>query len=430
MPRINPAFSANLKIGALPYLQIRIPVDRPGLRRLWILPETVNETDTTTEPFLPFSRPAINEQDIKAVSQVLRSGWITTGAVAAELEQRYCETIGCEHAVALTSATAGMHLLLHALGIGPGDEVITPSMTWVSTVNQIVLAGARPVFVDIERGSLMTSARLVEPLVNERTRMIVPVHFAGASLDLDPLRALAERHELFLLEDAAHAIGTRYHGYPVGQTGCAIFSMHPIKNITTGEGGMLCTDDAALADRIRRLKFHGLGVDAFDRETQGRAPQAEVLEPGFKYNLPDMNAALGLSQILRLRELNRRRTQLAARYHELLADVDEVLPLEIPDYSFEHAWHLFIVRLDIERAGMSRDRFMAALKQRGIGTGLHFRPAHSQRYYAEQLPVTPGSLPVTGWNAERICSLPLFPDMTDADVRRVVATIKTVLKEQ
>jgi UDP-4-amino-4-deoxy-L-arabinose-oxoglutarate aminotransferase len=384
----------------------------------------------TSEPFLPFSRPAISAADIEAVNQVLRSGWITTGAVAAELEQRFCETVGCEHAVALMSATAGMHLALHALGIGPGDEVITPSMTWVSTVNQIVLAGARPVFVDVERGSLMTSAPLVEPLINERTRMIVPVHFAGAALDLDPLRALAERHGLFLLEDAAHAIGTSYHGYPVGQTGSAIFSMHPIKNITTGEGGMFCTDNGELADRIRRLKFHGLGVDAFDRETLGRAPQAEVQEPGFKYNLPDMNAALGLSQIIRLRELNRRRAELADRYQTLLADVDEVLPLEIPDYSFEHAWHLYIVRLDIDRAGMSRDRFMEELKRRGIGTGLHFRPAHTQRYYVEQMPGTAGSLPQTEWNAERICSLPLFPDMTDSDVRRVVTAIKSVLGER
>ena len=360
---------------------------------------------------------------------VLRSGWITTGPVTAELEQRFCETVGCQNAVALSSATAGMHLLLHALGIGPGDEVVTPSMTWVSTVNLITLAGAKPVFVDIERDTLMTSARLIEPLINARTRLIVPVHFAGAALDLDPLRALAEEHGLPLVEDAAHAVGSSYRGNPIGQRGTAIFSMHPIKNITTGEGGMFCTDDGQLAERIRQLRFHGLGVDAFDRETLGRAPQAEVLEPGFKYNLPDMNAALGVSQLSRLENINQRRAQLAAIYRQLLADVDEVTPLESPDYPFVHAWHLFIIRLDTEKARMSRDDFMTALKELGIGSGLHFRAVHTQKYYREQMPALAENLPNTEWNTARICSLPLFPDMDDADPRRVVTAIKSILSE-
>jgi UDP-4-amino-4-deoxy-L-arabinose-oxoglutarate aminotransferase len=384
----------------------------------------------STEQFLPFSRPSIGEAEIDAVTRVLRSGWITTGSVAAELEQLYCETTGCKYAVALSSATAGMHLLLHALGIGPGDEVITPSMTWVSTVNLIVLAGAKPVFVDVERDTLMTSARLIEPLISARTRLIVPVHFAGAALDLDLLRTVAGQHGLRLVEDAAHAIGTGYRGNPVGQHGTVIFSMHPIKNITTGEGGMFCTDDDQLAERIRRLKFHGLGVDAFDRETRGRSPQAEVLEPGFKYNLPDMNAALGISQLSRLESMNQRRAELAAIYCQLLADVDEVTPLESPDYPFVHAWHLFIIRLDPEKAGMSRNDFMAALKQLGIGTGLHFRAVHTQKYYREQMPALAESLPNTEWSNERICSLPLFPDMVDADVHRVVTAIKSILRKR
>jgi UDP-4-amino-4-deoxy-L-arabinose-oxoglutarate aminotransferase len=389
----------------------------------------VNQPSGATQEFLPFSRPSIGENEIDAVIKVLRSGWITTGAVTAELEDHFCGITGCHHAVALSSATAGMHLLLHALGIGPGDEVITPSMTWVSTVNQIVLAGATPVFVDIERDTLMTSARLIEPLINARTRLIVPVHFAGAALDLDPLRELAGQHGLPLVEDAAHAIGTAYRGRPVGQQGTAIFSMHPIKNITTGEGGMFCTDDQELAERMRRLKFHGLGVDAFDRETQGRSPQAEVLEPGFKYNLPDMNSALGLSQLSRLSSMNQRRGELAASYRQLLSEVDEVMPLELPGYPFEHAWHLFIIRLDIEKARMSRDDFMTGLKQRGIGTGLHFRAVHTQKYYREQMPALAGGLPDTEWSTERICSLPLFPDMDDMDVHRVVTAIKAVLSE-
>lgn len=382
------------------------------------------------EEFLPFSRPSIGEDDINRVANVLRSGWITTGPVNAEFEKAFCETVGCQYAVALSSATAGMHLLLHALGIGPGDEVITPSMTWVSTVNLIMMTGAKPVFVDVERDTLMTSARLIEPMINSRTRLLVPVHFAGAALDLNPIRALAEKYNLPLVEDAAHAIGTSYLGEPVGQRGTAIFSFHPIKNITTGEGGMFCTDDEHLAERIRRLKFHGLGVDAFDRAAQGRAPQAEVQEPGFKYNLPDMNAALGVGQLSRHKAMNQRRADLAEIYRQLLTEVDEVTPLGLPDYPCKHAWHLFIVRLDIEKAGMSRDDFMAALKQRGIGTGLHFRAVHTQKYYREQMPILAGSLPNTEWNSERICSLPLFPDMDDRDVHRVATAIKSILSRR
>jgi len=381
----------------------------------------------TESSFLPLSTPSISQQEINAVVEVLRSGWITTGPKAAELEALFCQQTGCHHAVALSSATAGMHLLLHAMDLKPGDEVITPSMTWVSTVNLITAGGATPVFVDVDKNTLMTRAELIEPRLTERTRLIVPVHFAGASLDLNPLRALAKNRNIPLIEDAAHAIGTSYKGQAIGAQGTAIFSFHPIKNITTGEGGMFCTDDAELAERIRRLKFHGLGVDAFDRETQGRVPQAEVLEPGFKYNLPDMNAALGIAQMGRLKSLNQQRAVLAARYQQLLHDVDEIIPLALPDYEFQHAWHLFIVRLDIDRVDMSRDTFMHALKKRCIGSGLHFRAVHLQKYYRENPLPSMKNLPATEWNSDRILSLPLFPEMHLEDVDRVVSSIKSIL---
>lgn len=377
--------------------------------------------------FLPLSKPSITEDEINAVAEVLRSGWITTGAKNAELEQAICTVTGAKFAVTLSSATAGMHLLLKAMGIGPGDEVITPSMTWVSTANQIELCGATPVFVDVNRDTLMVEAEMIEPLINERSRLIVPVHYAGSSLDLDPLRALAQRFAIPMVEDAAHAIGTRYKGQPIGSSGTAIFSFHPIKNITTGEGGMFCTDDAELAAKIRQLRFHGLGVDAFDRETHGRAPQAEVITPGYKYNLPDMNAVLGIGQLARLDEMNGRRTQLAQTYQQLLAEVDEVQPLHMPGYAMTHCWHLFIIRLDIERLAMTRDQFMQALKEKQIGTGLHFRATHGQKYYREKYDTSAMSLPNTEWNSERICSLPLFPDMTTDDVHRVVGAIKQVI---
>ena len=377
--------------------------------------------------FLPFSRPSITEEDVAAVTGVLRSGWITTGPKNTAFEERFREYVGCPHAVALSSATAGMHVLLRALDIGPGDEVITPSMTWVSTVNLIVLAGARPVFVDVDRDTLMASPAALEERLTPQTRLIVPVHFAGAAADLGPIRRLAERAGVALVEDAAHALGTEYRGERIGRAGTSIFSFHPIKNITTGEGGMFCTDRAELAERIRRLKFHGLGVDAYDRQTHGRSPQAEVQEPGYKYNLTDLSAALGLSQLARVDAFNRRRAELAALYREQLAGVDEVRPLADPAYPPRHAWHLFIVRVDIDKAGVSRDDFMNELKKRNIGTGLHFRAAHLQRYYTESMGMRRGMLPNTEWNSDRLCSLPLFPDMTPEDVADVVQAIKDVL---
>lgn len=379
--------------------------------------------------FLPFSRPSISEADITAVGDVLRSGWITTGPRTAAFENAFREYVGCSRAIALCSATAGMHLILKALGIGPGDEVITPAMTWVSTVNLIVLAGATPVFADIDRDSLMVLPEAVENALTSKTRLIVPVHFAGASANMGALKRISEQSGVPLVEDAAHALGTYCDGRHVGQEGTAIFSFHPIKNITTGEGGMFCTDDDRLADHINRLKFHGLGVDAYDRETQGRAPQAEVWEPGYKYNMTDMSAALGLGQLARVDALNQKREALAAAYRELFHDVAEVLPLAVPSDTTRHAWHLFIVRLDTDRAGLSRDAFMAALKQRNIGTGLHFRAVHLQKYYRESMGMRQGMLPNTEWNSDRICSLPLFPDMTFDDVDDVVEAVKDVLSK-
>lgn len=379
--------------------------------------------------FLPFSQPSITEADIAAVSEVLRSGWITTGPKAAELEQKFCDYVGCPGAVALSSATAGMHLALRALGIGVGDEVITPSMTWVSTVNLIALAGAKPVFADIDKDTLMVSPSSIEECVTPRTRLIIPVHFAGAPVDIGPIRQLADNRAISLIEDAAHALGTHYMGEHVGHNGTSIFSFHPIKNITTGEGGMFCSDNQDLLDRVRRLKFHGLGVDAYDRHAQGRCPQAEVLEPGYKYNMPDILAALGISQLARVDELNRQRTRLAMRYRERLAQIDEILPLSDPPYPIKHAWHLFIIRLDTDKAGLSRDQFMSELKQKNIGTGLHFRAVHLQKYYRESMGLRRGMLPNTEWNSDRICSLPLFADMTAEDVDDVASAIKEVLKK-
>ena len=375
------------------------------------------------DSFLPFSRPSITDAEIAAVTEVLRSGWLATGAKAAAFESQFCEYVGCREAVALTSGTGGMHIALRALGIGPGDEVITPAMTWVSTINLIVLAGAKPVFADVDVDTLMVTPETVQPLITEQTKLIIPVHFAGAPCA--PLHGIAGG--IPILDDAAHAMGTYLGEDHVGKSGMAIFSFHPIKNLTTGEGGMFVSDNPHLVERIRRLKFHGLGADAYDRTMQGRSPQAQVQEPGYKYNITDIAAALGVVQLRRLDEMNARRAALIDLYMKGLEDVPEIIPLKVPAYPHRHSWHLFIVRLDIRKARMDRDTFMQKLKERNIGSGLHFRAAHLHRYYEQEMGFQRGLLPNTEWNSDRILSLPLFPDMTDADVVDVVAAIKDVL---
>ncbi|MBC9743408.1 UDP-4-amino-4-deoxy-L-arabinose aminotransferase [Pseudomonas syringae pv. syringae] len=378
-----------------------------------------------SQTFLAFSRPSIGDEEIAAVTRVLRSGWITTGPECQKLEEEFAERVGAQHAVALSSATGAMHIALLALGVGPGDEVITPSQTWVSTANMICLLGATPVFVDVDRDTLMTSAALIEQAITPRTKAIVPVHYAGAAFDLDPLYALAERHGITVIEDAAHAVGTGYRGRPVGQQGTAIFSFHAIKNMTCAEGAMLVTDNARLADRVRQLKFHGLGVDAYDRLTLGRKPQAEVMEPGFKYNLADMNASIARVQLQRLDAINAQRQTLASHYLDRLAN-SPVLPLALPRHAQQHAWHLFILRIDPERCGLNRDAFMKALQAQNIGTGIHFIATHLHSYYRKRFPNV--RLPDTEWNSSRLCSIPLFPDMTLDDVERVVGAIESTVE--
>lgn len=373
--------------------------------------------------FLPFSRPAMGAEELAAVKTVLDSGWITTGPKNQELEAEFCRLTGNQYAVAVSSATAGMHIALMALGIGEGDEVITPSMTWVSTLNMIVLLGANPVMVDVDRDTLMVTPEHIEAAITPQTKAIIPIHYAGAPADLDAIYALGERYGIPVIEDAAHATGTSYKGRHIGARGTAIFSFHAIKNITCAEGGIVVTDNPQFADKLRSLKFHGLGVDAWDRQSGGRAPQAEVLAPGYKYNLPDLNAAIALAQLQKLDALNARRAAIAAQYHQAMADLP-FQPLSLPSWEHIHAWHLFIIRVDEARCGITRDALMASLKTKGIGTGLHFRAAHTQKYYRERFPTL--TLPDTEWNSERICSLPLFPDMTESDFDRVITALHQI----
>ncbi len=378
--------------------------------------------------FLPFSRPTIGPEEINEVVDTLKSGWITTGPKTERFENDFASYIGSQHSIALASATAGLHLALLAMDICPGDEVITSSMTFAATVNQIVLRGATPVLVDIDYNNMLIDVKKIEAKITPKTKLILPVHFAGAPVDMDPIIKLAHQHGLKVLEDAAHAVGTRYKSKHVGCLGTAgVFSFHPIKNMTTGEGGIFATNDNQLAEKVRLLKFHGLSKEAWKRYQKESVSQYDVMIPGYKYNMMDIQAALGIQQLAKLDTFIRQRTQLAAWYDELLAEVTEIERPARPVYDHLHTWHLYIIKLRLERLKIDRDTFMQELKKRNIGTGLHFKAIHLHDYYQKTLGYPRGSLPVTEKASESIVSLPLFPLMTQDDIRDVVLAIKDII---
>jgi UDP-4-amino-4-deoxy-L-arabinose-oxoglutarate aminotransferase len=375
------------------------------------------------DEFLPFNRPSIGDAEINKVVACLKSGWITTGALSKEFEDKFCALTSAIQAIALNSATAGMHITLSALNIGKGDEIITPSLTFASTVNMIALHGATPVFVDVDYGTLNINSELIEEKITPRTKAIIPVHFAGAPADMDKINQLARKYNLPVIEDAAHAVGSYYKGTSVGGFGnIAIFSFHPIKNITTGEGGMITINDPHLAKKIRLLRFHGIERDAWKRYGKGGNPAYDIAEPGYKYNLPDLLAALGLAQFERLQEFNLRRSHLVKLYNEGLRGVAGIDLPQIPAYEHTHAWHLYIIKV----LALGRTEFMHKLSEYNIGYGLHFPPAHSLTYVQEKYSSEISSLRETEKAAGKIISLPLFPDMQDADVQYVCDAIKEI----
>ncbi len=376
------------------------------------------------EDFLPLSRPSIGDEEVRAVGACLTSGWITTGPACTEFEDRFRDLTGASHAIALSSGTAGMHLMMLALGLKEGDEVITPSLTFASTINMITLCGAKPVFVDIHYDTLNINETLIEEAVTERTKAIIPVHFAGAPADMDSIMDIARRHNLAVIEDAAHAVGTYYRGIHAGGFGqSAIFSFHPLKNITTGEGGMITLGDDQIERRVRLLRFHGIERDAWKRYGKGGTPEYDISEPGFKYNLTDIQAALGLAQLARLEEINTRRRKLAALYAKGLIDLEGIDIPGIPPYPHVHAWHLFVVKV----TGMTRDRFMEKLADHNIGYGFHFPACHRLGYIKKRYGIMEDNLRETVLAMDKIVSLPLFPDMEDDDVSYVCEAVKEIV---
>ena len=377
-----------------------------------------------TEEFLPFSRPTISREAIDEVVACLESGWITTGPRVKKFEEALRHYINAPHALALSSATAGLHLALAALELKPGDEVITTPMTFAATLNTIVLAGGRPVLVDVEPDTYNMDVTRLAGAITKHTRAIVPVHFAGLPVDLDPLYALANEHGLRVIEDAAHAIGTEYKGKRVGSFGdTQVFSFHPNKNITTGEGGCVVTRDDALAEKIALLRFHGMDREAWNRFGKTGSPHYEIITPGYKYNMMDIQAALGLHQLPALDGFIQRRAELALRYQEQLADWPQWTRPGTPRYAHRHAWHLYAPLINPQAAGMDRDTFMQRMKERNIGTGLHYRAVHLYPYYRERFGFKPGDFPHAEAISGRIVSLPLFPGMRDSDQDRVIATM-------
>ncbi len=383
---------------------------------------------------VPFHRPTIEQEEIDEVVSTLRSGWLTTGPRTEQFQREFREALGVPHALAVNSCTAGLHLALEALKIGPGSEVITTPLTFCATVNTILHSGATPILADIGADGNIDPAS-VAARITPRTRAIMPVHLAGLPVEMDAIWALARRHRLHVIEDCAHAVGATYKGWPIGagnpETGdrsdaCA-FSFYATKNITTGEGGMVTTHSEELADMMKILCLHGISKDAWNRYSEKGNWYYEVLEPGFKYNLSDLQSAIGIHQLRKLERFTTLRTQFAYLYNELLADVAEVE--RPPDKTHcRHAWHLYMLRLNLEHLNIDRAAFINELRLRGIGTSVHFIPIQLHPFFASMAQLPENQCPKSEEFYQRIVSLPLFPAMSEAEVVLVADAVKSVAR--
>ena len=382
---------------------------------------------TAVEPFLPFAQPGIGQEEIDEVVDTLRSGWLTGGPKVQAFEEGIRKVAGADHAVALSSCTAGMHLALLALGIGPGDEVITTPLTFAATVNVILHAGATPVLADVCEDDYNIDLAQIEAKLTSRTKALMPMHYGGQPCHMDELLSLAEQHGLRIVEDAAHALGASYRGKPIGAlTDAAVFSFYPIKAITTGQGGMLTTNNEELADRVRLLSLHGLSKNAWNRYSEKGSAEYQVLAPGFNYAMTDIQAAIGIHQVEKLAAFQERRAKIAGMYDEFFADVAEVIRPPVLDH-IDHAWHLYPIRLHLDQLSIDRDEFIVELRDRAIGTSVHFIPIHLHPYYRETLDVGPGDFPIAEKVYESLISLPIYPRMRDSDVERVASAVREIV---
>lgn len=375
---------------------------------------------------LPYGRQCVDEEDIQAMVAVLRSDWLTTGPKIREFEEAFAARVGAQHAVAVCNGTAALHAAVHVLGIGPGDEVIVPAMTFAATANCVVYQGGTPVFADVDNGTLLIDPAQVEKKVTPRTKAIIAVDYAGQPCDYDRLRAIADHHGIKLVDDACHALGGTYKGRPAGVLAdLNTFSLHPVKHITTGEGGIITTNDATLAQRMKVFRNHGITSDHRQREAAG-GWFYEMVDLGYNYRLTDFQCALGLSQLRKLQMWIERRQNIARRYDAAFADLQAVRPLTAgPNVS--HAYHLYVIMLDLDKLRVKRDTVFAALRAEGIGINVHYIPVHLHPFYQKRFGTQSGFCPVAEAAYERIVSLPIFPGMTDGDAEDVIAAVRKVV---
>lgn len=381
-------------------------------------------------PFLPFALPEIGEEEILAVTETMRSGWVSTGPKAKQFEADFVAFLGDKdlEAIAVNSATAGLHLGLEALGVGPGDEVITTTHTFTATAEVIRYLGAHPVLVDINPKTLCIDVSKIEAAITKKTKAIIPVHYAGRSADMEPLLTLARKHNLRVMEDAAHALPTTCSGRLIGtlESDVTIFSFYANKTMTTGEGGMLVTRDREIAKRARVMRLHGINRDAFDRFTS-KTPSwyYEIVAPGFKYNLTDIAAAIGIEQLKKVYTFAKKRNQIAKWYDEGLRG----LPILLPPHAAQgdtHSWHLYVIQI-AQDAPKNRDEVIAHLFEQKIGCSVHYVPLHLHPYWRDTYQLTPQMFPISQMVYERTLSLPMYSRMIKQDVDRVVQALKEIL---
>jgi perosamine synthetase len=399
---------------------------------------TKKQTGIKRNKFLPFALPDTDDSELIEIKEALDSGWITTGPKTRQFEQLFAATIGCKHAIAVNSCTAAMHLAFEAINLQPGDEVITTPYTFAATAEVIRYFQAKPVFVDINPSDLNLNIELIEAVINKDTKAILPVHIAGLPADLDTIYAIAKAYNLAVIEDAAHAFPAKYKGQMIGTThsqnsnsavrtnyldnSVVCFSFYATKTITTGEGGMICTDNDEIADRCRIMALHGISKDAWKRYTAEGSWYYEIIAPGYKYNLTDLASALGIAQLRKANQMWERRLDIARRYNEAFGSIPE-LQTPADEENCQHAWHLYILRLNPEQLTISRNKFIEELKARNIGTSVHFIPLHLHPYYQKTYRYQPDDFPVAYNEYQRVISLPIYSKMNDQDVSDVIDCI-------
>lgn len=377
------------------------------------------------KPFIPFSRPWIDETEIEAVSEVLASKWISTGARVREFERAFAEYIGVQHAIAVSSCTAALHLSLVVTGIGIGDEVITTPYTFTATAEAIRYVGAKPVFVDIKPDSLNIDVDRIVDAITSNTKALMPVHIAGLPCDMGALRDICKKHNLFLIDDAAHAVPAEYQGQFIGTlSDLSAFSFYANKNITTGEGGMITTNNDAFAESLRTMRLHGIDKDAWSRQSKRSIWRYDITTEGYKYNMTDIQAAMGLCQLMKINKMHERRQNIIEIYNEELSKLPQISLPKCSENSNKHAWHLYMIQLD----EVDRDEFVEAMRDENIECSVHYIPLHLFEYYQKQYGYNVGDFPNAEQVFERVVSLPLHPALTESDVYIVINAIRSILK--